>query len=116
MAKTNPKGDRSSNFFAYPNTFAVDFAISASKMPMLKLQFGVGRRRIDFSLGNHLIYGSLVILFETNEDNTPKPETAIYAVIEDFDLKTAAHQHVVGVSFLQPEDMGRFNINKRHLA
>ena len=37
----------------------------------------------------------------------------MYAVVEEFDLRQATHRNVVGVSFLDPDDLGRFSISKK---
>ena len=110
---SSAKSAKPVNSTFYPNTRAVDFAVSSNKKPMLQLQFETGGRRIDFTLGSHLIHGSLVILFETNSQQAPIPDSAMYAVVEEFDLRQATHRNVVGVSFLDPDDLGRFSISKK---
>ncbi|CAE7882503.1 ZNFX1 [Symbiodinium necroappetens] len=112
---SSTKSAKPVNSTFYPNTRAVDFAVSSNKKPMLQLQFETGGRRIDFSLGSHLIHGSLVILFETNSQQAPLPDSAMYAVVEEFDLRQATHRNVVGVSFLDPDDLGRFSISKKYV-
>lgn len=112
---SSAKSAKPVNSTFYPNTRAVDFAVSSNKKPMLQLQFETGGRRIDFTLGSHLIHGSLVILFETNSQQAPIPDSAMYAVVEEFDLRQATHRNVVGVSFLDPDDLGRFSISKKYV-
>eukprot|EP00971_Amphidinium_carterae_P228769 4538249-Amphidinium_carterae.2 len=126
-------GPRVVNFFAYPETHAVGFGMSASKQAMIHLRFSTGKKRIDFSTGSHLIYGSLVLLFET-DDQTRQPkaeshrswcglvellqyqaDSAIYAVVEEFDLKAVLQQQRVGVCMLDNDDWARFSISKRYV-
>ena len=74
-----------SSYVAYPDTRVTEFALSKSKTPMLRVKFGLSSgRHVDFSLGSHLVYGSLVILFEVGGDGRPVPGSAVYATVEDF--------------------------------
>ncbi|CAJ1332151.1 unnamed protein product [Effrenium voratum] len=80
-----------STFFAYPSCHAVGF-----------------------STGNHLIFGSLVLLFETNSDGHPIASSSIYATIEEFDLDNVLRHRSVGLGMLDEENWRKFNVTQKY--
>ncbi|KAF4737525.1 hypothetical protein FOZ62_002319, partial [Perkinsus olseni] len=65
------------------------FLISSSGNLYVQFKFSCARP-VDFTLGSHLIYGSLVALFQTSTGTArgdADPETLVYATVEEFDIK-----------------------------
>jgi len=111
----NNPNNKITNFFAYPDTCAVRIAVSKSNQPMVMMKFSTGKRKIDFSLGSHLIYGSLVVLFEVDSSNAPLQDSVVYATVEEFDLRTAAQKQIVGICILDSDGWQKFSITKRYV-
>eukprot|EP00929_Paragymnodinium_shiwhaense_P112980 TRINITY_DN81241_c0_g1_i1.p1 TRINITY_DN81241_c0_g1~~TRINITY_DN81241_c0_g1_i1.p1 ORF type:complete len:1920 (-),score=396.55 TRINITY_DN81241_c0_g1_i1:69-5828(-) len=103
------------SFFAFPDTEVVGFSVSKSNQMSVQVKFSVGRRRIDFSLGNHLIYGSLVILFEIDAAQQPVPGSAIYATVEEFDLEQVTKKSTIGLAILDAKSWQKFNVAKKYV-
>ncbi|KAF4674802.1 hypothetical protein FOL47_008680 [Perkinsus chesapeaki] len=95
------------------------FRISTSGEPYVQLKFSCSRP-VDFTLGSHLIYGSLVALFQTT-NGTPSggadPETLVYATVEEFDIKKVGGDKsrggLIGLSFSHT-DLEKFSFDAEY--
>ncbi|KAF4728438.1 hypothetical protein FOZ62_010132, partial [Perkinsus olseni] len=77
-------------------------------------------RPVDFTLGRHLIYGSLVALFRTSTGTPfgePDSESLTYATVENFDLRrtggTRSNSGTVGLAF-DDDNFRRFQFDAEY--
>ncbi|KAF4649561.1 hypothetical protein FOZ61_001182, partial [Perkinsus olseni] len=81
------------------------FGVTSTGDPYVQVAFTC-QRPVDFTLGSHLIYGSLVALFRTTT-GTPHgdadPDSLVFATVVQFDLRDAGGQKseggAVGIGF-----------------
>ncbi|KAF4672300.1 hypothetical protein FOL47_000684, partial [Perkinsus chesapeaki] len=95
------------------------FGVSGTAEAFVLVRF-VCPRPVDFTLGSHLIYGSLVALFKTTT-GTPQgradSESLVYATVENFDLKrtggTKSNSGTVGLAF-DDDNFRRFDFRSEY--
>ncbi|KAF4674801.1 hypothetical protein FOL47_008679 [Perkinsus chesapeaki] len=95
------------------------FGISNTGDPYVEVSFRC-KRPTDFTLGSHLIFGSLVALFQTSTgtlEGEPDQHTLIYATVAQFDIRGVGGQRSrggkVGLSF-DADSMNRFDFNAQY--
>lgn len=95
------------------------FGVSGTTEAFIQVRF-VCPRPVDFTLGSHLIYGSLVVLFRTSTGTPfgePDSESLVYATVENFDLRRTggmrSNSGTVGLSF-DDDNFRRFQFDAEY--
>ncbi|CAG8501282.1 2449_t:CDS:2 [Paraglomus occultum] len=123
-ASSSPSCSPLSEHVFYDNVRVVNTYMERSYQPLVRVTFKPCRD-IDWDLGQHLIYGTFVILFKISslDDGNDEyleidPSSLIWAVVKDFDIRDLKNAKTagsfVGLSF-EPKEFDKLDIQSTYI-